>query len=57
LVDNKCSIYEDRPEVCNVRTMWEKTYRAEVSWEDYCAVSEKICGIFKGMIEERDRGN
>ena len=51
--DMSCAIYESRPDVCNVRTMWEKVHRARVSWEDYCALNEKICGTFKAMVGER----
>jgi Fe-S-cluster containining protein len=57
LVDNKCSIYESRPDVCSVRTMWEKNHRAIMSWDDYCAMTEKICDTFKVMVEDLDRGN
>lgn len=54
LVDNRCEIYESRPYVCNVRTMWEKTHRAEMSWEDYCAMNEKACTILKEMVGGND---
>jgi hypothetical protein len=37
--------------------MWEKNHRAIMSWDDYCAMTEKICDTFKVMVEDLDRGN
>ena len=48
--DNSCAIYESRPDICDVRKVWEQNHRANVSWEDYCLLNEEICGIFKRMI-------
>lgn len=47
LVANKCSIYDSRPDVCSVRKMWEQNHRAVYSWEEYCAITEKVCDTLK----------
>lgn len=57
LVDNKCSIYESRPDVCSVRTMWERNHRANYSWDEYCEMTEKICDTFKEMVKGDTSGN
>ena len=44
--DGLCSVYEDRPIMCNVRLM-SKFY--EGSTEEYYDITAKICNI---MIEE-----
>lgn len=53
LVEDKCEIYETRPDVCDVRKMWEQNHRAGYSWEEYCAMTEKLCGTLQGMVGER----
>lgn len=57
MVDNKCSIYESRPDVCSVRTMWERNHRANYSWDEYCEMTEKICDTFKEMVKGDASGN
>lgn len=47
LVDNKCIIYESRPDICNVRTMWEKFYQSKLTWEEYCNISLEMCDLLK----------
>jgi Fe-S-cluster containining protein len=40
---NTCTIYENRPEICNVRTMYEKHYKTEFDWSNFVAVNQKSC--------------
>lgn len=50
LIDNKCSIYLDRPLICNVRRVWERFHSESVSFEEYCKLSEKACDTIKKEV-------
>lgn len=39
--DNKCKIYENRPDVCNVETMWKRSN--VVNKVDYFKFSNSLC--------------
>ena len=43
--ENKCDIYEDRPEFCNVKRMYEKRIKngLKMTYKDYCKMSNLIC--------------
>lgn len=43
LIDNKCSIYEDRPEICQVDTMFEKYFYKHMNWDQYVLENIKVC--------------
>jgi Fe-S-cluster containining protein len=45
LSDNSCNIYNDRPDICNVHTMYNKFHHENLSWEEYIAISEESCKI------------
>lgn len=47
LVENKCSIYYERPEICNVGVMFEKKYRFEMSEEEYLNMNYEGCKNIK----------
>ncbi len=49
LPDNRCAIYDTRPEICNVHTMWRKS---TLSWDDYCDLSKKMCEELRTNIEK-----
>lgn len=40
---NTCTIYETRPEVCNVRIMYEKHYQSQFNWAEFVVVNQKAC--------------
>lgn len=40
---NTCMIYEHRPEICNVKMMYEKHYKAEFDWSSFVAINQKSC--------------
>lgn len=54
LSDNTCKIYNDRPDVCNTKTMWNKYYQHQVSWEEYCKMSEEICKTLINIMENKN---
>ena len=39
--ENKCSIYDERPELCNVRRMYEKRKKngMNISYKEYCKIN------------------
>lgn len=47
--DNRCSIYEHRPAVCNVRWIYEHFFKPMgVSEEDYYAKTQEACEKLSG---------
>ena len=46
--NNQCDIYKTRPEICNVKKMYEKRIKngLKMSYKDYCIESNKICNSF-----------
>lgn len=42
--DNMCSIYDDRPDICSVRTMWEKEPLG-LTWDGYKELTTEICKV------------
>lgn len=48
LVDNLCSVYADRPDVCSVEKTWEKFHRAGgVPQEGYFKLAEMSCAFLQ----------
>lgn len=43
LENNLCSIYEHRPEICNVKVMYEKYYTQFYSQEEFYRANIIIC--------------
>ena len=46
--DKLCSIYDERPDVCNVRTMYEHRKLA-MSFKEYCRISKQCCKQIRRM--------
>jgi hypothetical protein len=40
---NTCGVYENRPDVCNVRTMYDRHYKFVFTWPDFVAINQKAC--------------
>lgn len=40
--DNKCSIYSSRPEICNVRLLYER-YKVYITLENFYKINEAAC--------------
>jgi len=45
--DNLCSIYDHRPEICNVELMYERVFSNYCSKEDFFRMNEKQCKKIK----------
>lgn len=43
--DNLCSIYEHRPEICNVDLMYERYFSKLYSREEYDRLNTKQCAV------------
>jgi Fe-S-cluster containining protein len=48
---NTCSIYENRPEICNVKTMYDKHYKNNFSWSEFVAINQKSCDALFNNID------
>lgn len=47
LVDNLCSIYEDRPLLCRVDDAYNEYFKNSMTLEEYYKENYKICNILK----------
>jgi len=49
---NTCTIYENRPEICNVRVMYEKHYQSQFNWSEFVLVNQKACEALLEQISK-----
>lgn len=42
---NLCSIYETRPQVCNVQSMYEKHYKNDYAWPVFVEINKQSCEV------------
>ncbi|MCX7067888.1 MAG: YkgJ family cysteine cluster protein [Methylococcales bacterium] len=49
---NTCTIYENRPEICNVRVMYEKHYQSQFNWSEFVLVNQKACDALLVQIKK-----
>lgn len=50
--NNLCSVYEDRPDVCNTRTMFKKLWSQYMSWDEYVHEAEVACKYLDNLIND-----
>lgn len=50
LVDNKCSIYDHRPLVCNVAEAYRQHFRKTMSEAEYYDMQARACAELKNEI-------
>lgn len=43
LSNNNCLIYDNRPEICNIRLQYEKNFRSQYSWDDFSKINASAC--------------
>lgn len=43
LVDNKCSIYETRPDICDVNKLWRKYMKGNISLKLWHELNKRAC--------------
>tara|TARA_R110000824_G_scaffold364958_1_gene553452 strand:- start:86 stop:325 length:240 start_codon:yes stop_codon:yes gene_type:complete len=45
--NNQCDIYEDRPEICNVKQTYKNRTKEglKMSYKEYCKLSNSFCNI------------
>lgn len=45
--DNKCSIYNNRPEICNVDLMYKKLYSNTYTKDEFYKLNYEVCSQLK----------
>ena len=59
--DNKCSIYDTRPDICNIKKMYEKRKKKgmDINYKEYCKISSEVCNdlIEKSGVDKKYRLN
>ena len=46
LVDNQCSVYDSRPDVCSVKRIWEKYLVGAMELSQWYEINQKACKEF-----------
>lgn len=49
-IDNDCAVYPMRPDICNVKKMWEKYQSHAISQQDYFTSAAMLCNEM--MVED-----
>jgi Fe-S-cluster containining protein len=57
LSDNTCGIYNERPDICNVQTMYYKFHHENISLEDYFKLSEDSCKLLLEIDSIKNKKN
>lgn len=47
--NNLCSIYENRPDICNVEKMYQLKYKDIMSWDEYEKMNMEGCRILRKL--------
>ena len=47
LINNKCSIYDRRPLICNVDRIYEKFFRTSYTLEEFYKLNHQVCKMLK----------
>lgn len=47
--NNRCSVYDNRPEICNIDFMYRKYYSKTYSLEEFYELNKRICKSLKAM--------
>lgn len=50
LVDNKCSIYDHRPLVCNVAEAYKLFFKERMSEAEYYDLQQRSCDLLKSEV-------
>ena len=53
LETNLCNIYENRPDICDVKKMYEKVYKTFYSKEQFYKLNYEACEILKEKSKMR----
>jgi len=51
--DNKCSVYDTRPLVCNIKEMWKIYFYRTVSKKQFFKMNKNVCNKLKAENESR----
>ncbi|WP_370663060.1 YkgJ family cysteine cluster protein [Massilia violaceinigra] len=52
LATARCRIYDRRPDVCNVRAMYEQRYRKQMAWPVFVVLNQVACDELRKLRPE-----
>jgi uncharacterized protein len=52
LVNNKCSVYHNRPDLCNIDKTWERAFKNKMTLKEYHNLNYKMCDQSHKFIEQ-----
>ncbi|NQZ07808.1 MAG: YkgJ family cysteine cluster protein [Algicola sp.] len=44
-----CLIYDDRPDICNVKFQYKKNYAQNYTWQEFVDLNVQVCSELKKM--------
>lgn len=45
--DNRCLIYENRPEICRVDVQYQKRFAKQYTWQQFVEINVSVCNELK----------
>lgn len=51
--DNSCAIYDNRPDICSVATMYKRYHSKNMTWDEYINLSLKSCEELQNKLENK----
>lgn len=52
LKDDKCEIYETRPDICKVGVVYEKDFKDKMTEEEYLELTAQYCDLLRSLIKK-----
>ncbi len=53
-MDDKCSIYENRPLICNSAKVYDLYFREQLTWKDFQDYLKKQCQKLRRRYDVKD---
>lgn len=54
LENNLCTIYETRPDICRVGTLYDRFFKDKMTEEEYIKLTHETCDILKNKLNRRN---
>ncbi|MDD5358560.1 MAG: YkgJ family cysteine cluster protein [Candidatus Nanoarchaeia archaeon] len=55
LVNNQCSVYEKRPDICSINRTWERYYKDQMTLQQYHDFNLKLCNQSQDFIDKYNK--
>lgn len=53
--DNTCSMYSNRPDICNVEKYYKEKYKGKFSKKEFYELNKVACDKLRNIYQEKER--